>query len=114
MGEKGVKRILAGAALALAVAACTSTPEPAAPPPATAPTAPAVVSLPPTPAKDQCGSAELQYLVGKPKTEIPVPVDPSRRRVACVTCPVTMEYRPDRVNILFDAQTGVIKTVKCG
>jgi hypothetical protein len=43
-----------------------------------------------------------------------VPNDPSRRRVACTTCPVTMDFREDRVNILFDADTGVIKEVKCG
>lgn len=69
---------------------------------------------PPTSTRDQCGATELAYLVGKPKSQIPVPVDPSSRRVACTTCPVTMDFNPRRVNIFFDSETGVIKEVKCG
>jgi hypothetical protein len=83
-------------------------PKPAAPPPVDRP----VAAAPQTP--DQCKSAELKYLIGKPRSEIPVPADPSRRRVACTTCPVTMDYNPERLNIFFDADTGIIKDVKCG
>jgi hypothetical protein len=43
-----------------------------------------------------------------------VPVDVSKRRVTCTTCPVTMDFREDRLNIFFDAETGIIKEVKCG
>ncbi|MDP1632018.1 MAG: I78 family peptidase inhibitor [Caulobacter sp.] len=95
-----------------ALAACGSTPQAAVTPPAIshAPTMP----LPPPPPPDSCGANRLQGLVGKPKTEIPVPVDPSRRRVACTTCPVTLDYRPERLNIFFDAETGIVKEVKCG
>ena len=57
---------------------------------------------------------DLSYLVGRSRTEIPVPVDPSHRRVSCTTCPVTMDYMPDRTDILFDARTGLITEVKCG
>ncbi len=112
-----MKQIFIATAAALVLAtACTTTPEPAPPPPPETPTAPADAILPPPPPKpkDTCGADELQYLIGKKKTEIPVPNDPSRRRVACTTCPVTMDFREDRVNILFDADTGVIKEVKCG
>lgn len=63
---------------------------------------------------DQCGADELAYLVGKPRSEIPVPVDPARRRVYCTTCMVTQDYDPTRLDIVFDAQTGIIKQVKCG
>ena len=63
---------------------------------------------------DQCGAAELQDLVGKPRTEIPVPLDPSKRRVVCSTCIITQDYRPDRQTITFDTDTGIIKSVKCG
>jgi hypothetical protein len=52
--------------------------------------------------------------VGKNRTDLPAPVDPSRWRVACTTCPVTMDYRPDRLNILFNPDTGVVQQVKCG
>jgi hypothetical protein len=99
----------------LALFACASTPEPettpAPPPPEPAREAPPMPAAPP---KDHCEAYKFQYLVGKPKSEIPVPVDPTKRRVACTSCPVTMDYREDRLNIFFDAETGVIKDVKCG
>ena len=63
---------------------------------------------------DACGAAALSHLVGKNKREIPVPVDPSRRRVACSTCPVTEDLRPWRLNIFYDQKTGVITDVRCG
>jgi hypothetical protein len=63
---------------------------------------------------DQCGAADLAYLVGKPRSEIPVPIDPTRRRVYCTTCMVTQDYDPSRLDIVFDAETGIIKKVSCG
>ena len=80
-------------------------------------TAPPPVSRPPPPpvaAQDSCGAQPLQSLVGRPRTEIPIPVDPGRWRVACTTCPVTQDYRADRLNILFDAETGIIRKISCG
>lgn len=115
-----MNRIIVISALAAALAAC------AAPAPAPAPqnAPPRTASpLPYTPvprrptrseARDTCGAQALQHLVGKSRTQIPVPVDVSRRRVACTTCPVTMDFREDRLNIFFDATTGIIKEVKCG
>jgi hypothetical protein len=73
-----------------------------------------VAPPPPPPPPDYCGARELQHLVSKHRTEIPVPVDPSRRRVTCTTCPVTMDYSPVRLNIFYDQATGIIKEVKCG
>jgi hypothetical protein len=80
------------------------------------PTAPPAIALPkaPEPEKDQCGLKDAQAFVGKNRTDLPAPVDPSRWRVACTTCPVTMDYRPDRLNILFNPDTGVVQQVKCG
>ncbi|WGM39189.1 I78 family peptidase inhibitor [Caulobacter sp. NIBR1757] len=99
----------------MALFAC-ATPEPAPAP--TPPPAPPKVEEPrPMPVqepKDSCGASALQSLVGKPKSEIPVPVDPSKRRVTCSTCAVTMDYREDRLNIVFDVDTGIITQVKCG
>lgn len=107
--------MLAGALLL--AAACASPPyeepAPVEPPPAAEPPAPPPESPAPQP-KDACGASELQGLVGRPRTEIPVPVDPNRQRVACTTCPVTEDYRPDRLNFFFDAQTGAIREIKCG
>ena len=128
---------LAGlASLALgALAACApypipSAPAPAArPPPVRAPAAPPAavqpppqaaapqpMPAPPSPptARDQCGAAALQRLVGRPRSEIPVPLEPSRQRVACTTCPITEDYNPARLNFFFDAQTGLIREIRCG
>lgn len=97
--------------LAACAAAPSSTPAATVPTPIQAlPTIP----LPPPAPADACGARDLQWLVGQPRSRIPVPTDPSKRRVACTTCPVTMDYRPDRLNIFFDAETGIVKEVKCG
>lgn len=69
----------------------------------------------PAPTKgDTCGASAMQYLIGHNKDEAPAPVDPSKRRVVCSTCAVTQDHRPDRLNILFDKDTGAITQVKCG
>jgi hypothetical protein len=122
-----MKRIAILTLMALATSACgpTEAPEPKAPPTVAAP--PPVQQAErqrprprpqPAPARneprDMCGARPLQYLVGKPRSEIPVPVNVSNRRVTCTTCPVTMDFREDRLNIFFDADTGIIKEVKCG
>lgn len=87
--------------------------EPVSPPPAPPPPAPlANQSRPPAPG-DQCGAAELASLIGQPRTAIPIPVDPSRRRVVCTTCPRTEELRPDRQTIEYDAATGRVTKVGC-
>lgn len=65
-------------------------------------------------ADDQCGAQALQYLVGKPRTDIPVPLDPGARRVVCSTCVVTQDFRADRQTITFNSDTGLITSVKCG
>ncbi len=65
-------------------------------------------------ANDTCGASALQYLIGKPRTEIPVPLQPSQRRVVCSTCVTTQEFRADRQTIVFDSDTGLITSVKCG
>ena len=113
-----MKRVLSAVLLGVVLASCSSAPEPAPPPPPTTPTAPPAIALPTKPPatveKDQCGLKEAQQYVGKPRTSLPAPVDPSRWRVACTTCPVTMDFRADRLNILFNADTGVVQEVKCG
>jgi len=80
--------------------------------PAPAPAAPAQAYHPA--ANDMCGAQALQYLIGRPRTEIPVPLQPSTRRVVCSSCVITQEYRADRQTIIFDSDTGLIKSVACG
>jgi hypothetical protein len=128
------------AIMTLMLVACSSAKPPAhaailpkqmEPPPAANPTPPAVAPSPPpalaaappdqTPLPpaidapaDSCGASELAGLVGKPKTDIPVPVDPSRRRVICTTCPAGAVHDPKRLTILFDRATGIVQSVGCG
>lgn len=63
---------------------------------------------------DLCRAGELQWLVGKPRSEIPVPVEVVNRRVTCTTCPVTEDYSAYRLNIFFDRETGLVEQVRCG
>lgn len=105
-----MKRTALGFAI-LALAACSTPPEPVAPPPA--PVAAPVSPVTPEP-EDECGAANLQHLVGRPRTEIPIPVRPNLQRVACTTCPVTQDFSPNRLNFFFDAATGLIREVRCG
>jgi hypothetical protein len=63
---------------------------------------------------DFCKANDLQWLVGKPRTEIPVPVDVINRRVVCTTCPVTEDFSPYRLNIFFDPDSGIVEQVRCG
>ena len=110
-------RSLVGVSAVLFLASCSSgAPAPAPMPPPSTPTGPPAIALPAAPVaeKDQCGLKDAQAFVGKNRTDLPAPVDPSRWRVACTTCPVTMDYRPDRLNILFNPDTGVVQQVKCG
>jgi hypothetical protein len=123
MAKGGVR---AAVILALAAAAC-STPA-RKPPPATLSPPSSRATLTPPPAarprplfqprasssKDSCGAAELQYLVGKPRTDIPVPVYPNRRRVLCSSCEIAPGYVSWRQTIIYDARTGVVTSVKCG
>lgn len=105
-----MKRAMVLAGL-LALGACSTAPPVAEPPP---PPPPVPAPAPPPPVADACGAAEHQYLVGRPRSEIPVPVKPELQRVACTTCPATMDFNPNRLNFFFDAQTGRIKEVRCG
>ncbi len=63
---------------------------------------------------DTCGANALAYLIGRPKTEIPIPTDLSHRRVACAACPVAPDVRLDRLNIIYDAETGKVTRLSCG
>ncbi len=100
MGEAGVR---AGAIGGLLVLAACGASTPRAEPPAK-----------PPPQPDTCGASRLQHLLGRPKSEAPASGDTRRIRIACTTCPVTMDFSPERLNIFFDAETGIIREVRCG
>ena len=63
---------------------------------------------------DQCGAGGLQYLVGRSHADVP-PAQPGRtRRVYSTNDAVTMDYSPQRLNIVYDVRTHVIVRVFCG
>jgi hypothetical protein len=99
--------------------ACSSTPAPRAETPAPSVVEQAENNQPvgsrmPDGDEDLCKANELQYLVGRHRNEIPVPVEVVNRRVVCTTCPVTMDYSPYRLNIFYNAETEIVEQVRCG
>lgn len=118
LGKEGLKPLAAAALLALAACASGESAEAPLPsgyaPPAAVATRPAYSPAPPPKPADSCGASELAWLVGKPKEQIPIPVELSNRRVLCTTCPRTEEYIPRRLNIYFDLDSGVVQQVACG
>lgn len=103
------KLTLALGASLLFLSACASEPPPPPPPrPQEPPSRPAPAPV------DQCGANQAQGLIGRHRSEIPVPVNPGLQRVACTTCPVTMDFHPRRLNFFYDAETGLIREIRCG
>ena len=110
-----LRGMLLGASALLLAACASDAPAPeAARPQAPAPTPPPAHAPAAAASADQCGAAEAQAYVGKPRSAIPVPVLPALQRVACTTCPVTLDFNPRRLNFFYDAGTGIVKEVRCG
>lgn len=89
---------------ALAVSACAVTPK----------DEPPVTSLPDyEPGADSCGAQAREYLLGQPVSE--VDLDSLARTVRPISPgqPVTMDHRPDRINLDLDGD-GVIVRIWCG
>ena len=61
---------------------------------------------------DQCGASRYQWLVGRPRSAIPQ--QRANWRVTCTDCPITLDHRPDRLNIFFDSETELVEQVRCG
>lgn len=97
-------RLVALIALAGAMVACTA---PDGPEPGNG------AGAPPPSGPDTCNAAANQSLIGRHIGAVTFPAD-ANIRVACTTCMVTQDYRPDRMNIRFDEETGVIEEVSCG
>jgi hypothetical protein len=100
------KTLLGLAATLLLTSAC-------APPPPMEPPAPPPPEGGP-PAADACGAARYQGYVGRPLSSLPPPPPGETRRVACNTCPVTMDYSERRLNVFYDERTQTITQIRCG
>lgn len=64
------------------------------------------------PDADQCGAAALQSLVGQPQSVIDSMTFPDGTRIILPDTPVTMDYRPDRLNIQI-GEDGLVESVHC-
>ena len=74
----------------------------------------AYVPPPPENPDDPCEAKRFGYLVGKPKGDVPVPPPNRTWRVYSTTDAVTEDYNPQRMNVMWDADTGIVKSVTCG
>jgi len=65
------------------------------------------------PPPQRCDASAAQSLVGSHVGAVDF-ASGANVRIVCTTCATTRDYRPDRLNIRFDQQTGIIKSVDCG
>ena len=61
-----------------------------------------------------CKAEAYRGYIGRNRSELPAKPPGENWRVTCTTCPVTMDYSPNRLNMLFDETSGVIREIKCG
>jgi hypothetical protein len=74
---------------------------------------PVATSTGPAPVPQVCGAAGAQSLIGSHVGAVSFPAD-ANVRVVCTTCPTTKDLRPDRLNVRFNQDTGIIERVDCG
>ena len=68
-------------------------------------------TFPITPGPDTCKASQYQTLVGQPRAaaqSLPQP-----KRVYHITDMITMDHRPDRLNVVLD-DSGLIGAITCG
>jgi hypothetical protein len=110
--------LLAGTALMACAPASEPAPEtPTVEPSLAAPVDPQPMPQPPAadptaPGADACGAAQYAALVGKAITESGVPLEGPNVRYIRPDTQVTMDFRPDRLNVDIDA-ANVITGFRC-
>ena len=98
---------LAPAAAALALLAACATPPPAVVDPPRGP------ALPPA-SDDTCRAATYAGLLGEDYRAVPAAPEGRVFRVVCTTCPMTMDFNPNRVNFMYEQATGRVVQLTCG
>jgi len=61
----------------------------------------------------QCDADAARSLIGQNVAAVSFPAD-ANVRVVCTTCPTTKDLRPNRLNVRFDQETGIIQQIDCG
>lgn len=69
---------------------------------------------PPSEGPSECKADAYRTYIGRNRSELPAQPAAETWRVTCTTCPVTMDFNPTRLNILYDEASDVIREVKCG
>lgn len=69
---------------------------------------------PPSNELGQCKADAYRSYIGKNRSELPAAAPGEVRRVVCSTCAVTMDFNPNRVNIVYDTASNLVTEVKCG
>lgn len=103
MGQAGMRSGVAALFAVAALAGCAQTGA-----------ADQATQAPAAPGGDTCARSEWTPYVGRPRTELPTPSDQRRVRIHSTTDAVTMDFREDRVNVVWDADTGRVVEVRCG
>ena len=93
-----MRMILPLLAVAAIAAGCAPTPSP---------------ETPGTPGAQRCDALTSQSLIGSHVGAVDF-APGANVRIACTTCPVTMDYNPNRLNLFFVEETGIIERVTCG
>ena len=62
----------------------------------------------------ECKADAYRSYIGKNRSELPATPAGETRRVVCSTCAVTMDFNPERVNIVYDTTSNLVTEVKCG
>ena len=83
----------------------TATPEPGVPE--------ALPSLP-TAEQDTCGASTYATWLGQEYGRVPPAPAGKVVRVVCSTCPMTMDFSAERLNIIYDEKTGLVTRLSCG
>lgn len=65
------------------------------------------------PGPERCDADGARSLIGSHVGAVSFPAG-ANVRIVCTTCPTTRDYRPDRLNVRFDQETGIIRSVDCG
>lgn len=114
-----LKRSLASClavAFVVALAAGCQSPPPTPPAPPTSPTAPdaAAESALPAAEQDTCKAASYASLIGQDYKQAPPAPAGKVIRVVCTTCPMTMDFNAERLNVIYDEKSGLIRRLTCG
>lgn len=62
----------------------------------------------------QCKADQYQQYIGRNRSELPAKPADANWRVACSTCPMTMDFHAERMNVVYDEKTNVITRIFCG